>query len=177
MNDKQIAILKSICMGGLAALAIVIGGALSNPFGFDDMLYDSERLGVAIKSALLPALYLALSIGRLAKHRFFNLEDIDSNSLSGDSLRARSLQSQLQNTLEQFVLALMVYLAWAYVMPSDWMSAVPLAATSFVVGRILFHQNYDQGASARALGFALTFYPSVLMLACLTGQMILQRFS
>lgn len=31
----------------------------------------------------------------------------------------------------------------------------------FVVGRLLFWIGYADGAKARALGFALTFYPSV----------------
>jgi uncharacterized membrane protein YecN with MAPEG domain len=34
----------------------------------------------------------------------------------------------------------------------------------FFVGRLLFIRGYADGAPARALGFALTFYPTQLML-------------
>lgn len=34
----------------------------------------------------------------------------------------------------------------------------------FVIGRILFRRGYAKGAAARSFGFALTYYPSLLML-------------
>ena len=49
-------------------------------------------------------------------------------------------------------------------MPASWISVVPVAAVLFVAGRILFARGYSDGAAARSLGFALTFYPSVLMI-------------
>ena len=77
------------------------------------------------------------------------------------------MQSLLQNTLEQSVLALLIYLAWAAVMPSAWLSVVPLAAVSFALGRLLFLAGYASGAPSRALGFTMTFYPSIAMLICI----------
>ena len=77
------------------------------------------------------------------------------------------LQSILQNTLEQAVLAVLVHLIWAVTMPGDWLPAIPAATTLFVVGRMLFWRGYERGAAARAMGFGLTFYPTVLMLAIL----------
>ncbi|WP_242482515.1 MAPEG family protein [Thiocystis violacea] len=74
------------------------------------------------------------------------------------------LQTLLQNTLEQFSIALIAYLSWAVAMPAAWMSVIPLAAMTFAIGRILFFAGYKKGAPSRALGFTLTFYPSVLML-------------
>jgi uncharacterized membrane protein YecN with MAPEG domain len=41
---------------------------------------------------------------------------------------------------------------------------VPMAALLFVVGRISFFAGYAHGAPSRAFGFALTFYPTALML-------------
>ena len=40
----------------------------------------------------------------------------------------------------------------------------PTAGLLFVIGRIAFFAGYARGAPARALGFALTFYPTVLLL-------------
>ena len=46
-----------------------------------------------------------------------------------------------------------------------WRFKWAAAALLFLIGRILFSRGYERGASARAVGFGLTFYPSVLMLA------------
>jgi len=45
------------------------------------------------------------------------------------------------------------------------------AAILFVFGRILFWRGYARGAPARALGFALTFYPTLAMLLTIGGRL------
>ncbi len=176
LTVKQTGVLKGSIAGMAITIAVILYGIWQNPFNFDSALFDSERLGVAIKSALLPALYLVLSIGQVARHRFFHAEDIDGSGLTAGSEQAKILQSLLQNTLEQFLIALVVYLAWAFVMPSHWLSVVPLAATLFVIGRMLFFRNYALGAPARSLGFALTFYPTIVMLIAMIAHIIWNRF-
>jgi hypothetical protein len=74
----------------------------------------------------------------LARHRFFTPADIDGGGLSQGTSEAQLLQSTLQNTLEQAVLALSVHPIWAAAMPRTWQAAVPAAATLFVFGRLLF---------------------------------------
>lgn len=176
-NKKQTGVLKGIVMGITISVSIIIIGAWHNPFFFNESLSEIEQLEIAIKSAFLPVMFLVISIARLAKHRFFSPEDIDGGAgLSADTEHARILQSLLQNTLEQFCIAFAVYLAWAVIMPATWMSVVPLAAIAFAVGRVMFFSGYMKGAPSRALGFALTFYPSVLMLICIIGTFIWQQF-
>lgn len=119
---------------------------------------------------------LAISIGLLAKHRFFTPEDIDGGGRSPGTARAHVLQSTLQNTLEQAVLALGVHSAWAVAMPAAWLGAVPAAVALFVIGRVLFWRGYGKGAAARSFGFALTFYPSVLMLLAIIVYFLLGIF-
>ncbi len=115
---------------------------------------------------------LALSIGLLAKHRFFTPDDIDGSGLTAGTSKAHVLQSVLQNTLEQSVLAIGIHSAWAVVMPVSWQAAVPVAALLFVIGRILFWKSYARGAAARSFGFALTFYPTLLMLFAVAAFMV-----
>ncbi|WP_242450502.1 hypothetical protein [Xanthomonas citri] len=43
-------------------------------------------------------------------------------------------------------------------------AAVPACACAFLLGRVTFFATYSGCAGARALGFALTFYPTVLLL-------------
>jgi uncharacterized membrane protein YecN with MAPEG domain len=103
-------------------------------------------------------------IARLAKHRFFTPEDIHGSALTTGTERARLLQSLLQNTLEQSALAVPVYVAICALGPLRVLSVVPVAAAMFLVGRVFFFAGYAKGAPSRAFGFALTFYPTVILL-------------
>ena len=117
----------------------------------------------------LPVACLLVAIARLARHRFFTPEDLDGSGLTQGTETARILQAILQNTLEQVTLALPIYLLWALTLPSTWQAVIPLNALLFVLGRVLFARGYAHGAPARALGFALTFYPTVAMGLLLVG--------
>ena len=163
---KQRGVLGGMLAGTAISIGLIIFGILLNPFNFQSNLTLLEKSSVLFKSLILLALCLAFSIGRLAKYRFFNPDEIDGRGLRTDSDRAIFLQSLLQNTLEQSVLAAFAYGTWTFVMPSAWLSVVPLAALSFAVGRVLFFAGYRRGAVGRAVGFTMAFYPSVLMLIC-----------
>lgn len=177
LSATQQGVLKGMGLGALvtiilAALCLWQSGVLItsvSSYSISDigMMTVLERLQFAIRWMLLPLSLLMIAIGRMARHRFTSPADIDGGVASNGSVKTRVLQSLLQNTLEQAVLACFVYLIWAAVMPAHYMSAIPLAATAFVLGRILFFSGYQSGASHRAFGFALTFYPSVLMLLVL----------
>lgn len=129
-------------------------------------------LAFSLKWDVAVAFCLAASIGALARHRFFTPEDIDGGGLSPGTAKAHILQSTLQNTLEQTVLAVGVHSAWAVAMPAVWLSAVPAAVALFVIGRVLFWRGYGKGAAARSFGFALTFYPSILMLLAIIVYLV-----
>ena len=153
----------------LLALALAIVAA---PRAF---LPEDENVASAIAHALrwdvLLVLWLAANIAMLARHRFFTPADIDGGGLSDGTPAAKVLQSVLQNTLEQVVLALSAHLVWAATMPWRWQAAIPAAAMLFFLGRALFWRGYSRGAPARALGFALTFYPTVAMVVVAVGYL------
>jgi uncharacterized membrane protein YecN with MAPEG domain len=172
LTQKQAGVMSRIIVGAIISIAIVACGSFLNPFNLDSSLDYVGRLSLAIQCLLLPVIFLVFSIGRLAKHRFFSPEDIDGGGFSDDSEQARLLQSLLQNTLEQFCMASSIYLAWAVVMPGQTLSVIPLSAIAFSLGRVLFFTGLKGGAPSRALGFALTFYPSVVMLICILGYLV-----
>lgn len=159
---------RGVALGIATAFAITVASfaltALLAPFGVpSDTL--ALRLHLFALSALAPAIALTICIGRLASHRFFTPQDIDGSGLTAGTDHAKLLQALLQNTLEQLALALPVYAAWTQLAPRHLLALAPVAATLFLFGRLLFFWGYARGAPGRALGFGLTFYPSVLLLA------------
>jgi len=118
-----------------------------------------ERTALAASASA--SLWLLIGIALLARHRFFTPADIDGGGLSDGTPTAKLLQSLIQNTLEQVMLAVPAYGAWLWLAPEGRRGLVILCAGLFGVGRLLFFLGYRFGASARALGFTLTFYPSV----------------
>jgi MAPEG family len=123
----------------------------------------SSRLKLASLTALSPTAMLLICIARLAKHRFSTPQDIQGSALTEGTKRARLLQSLLQNTLEQNVLVLPIYFASSLFFPVSLLPLVVVATVLFAVGRLLFFIGYAKGAPSRAVGFGLTFYPSVTL--------------
>ena len=169
LTVKQRGVLKGMVVGALTSLVVVVGAILWGPMALSPTATAGERIAFALQADVLVALWLAVSVGLLAKHRFFTPEDIDGGGLSPGSETAKVLQATLQNTLEQTVLAVLVHLGWAILMPVSWISAIPAAVVLFLCGRVLFLRGYRGGAPSRAVGFTLTFYPSVLMLIIMAG--------
>ena len=163
MTDKQKGILKSMLIGMLLSMTMIVVGSFCNILTIDTTEINS-KLTIAFTSLLLPGVSLIISVGRLAKHRFFTPDDIDGGGLTVGTEKAKSLQAIIQNTLEQFCIAIVAYTSWAVIMPNDSLSVIVYASIAFSVGRILFFIRYNNGATARALGFTLTFYPSVIMI-------------
>ena len=159
---------RGVAIGALTALAVTLaalaGAAYWLPLPQSETMLPG-RLRLFTLCSLAPALALAVAIARLARHRFCTPEDIDGSGLSAGSNRAKVLQALLQNTLEQSVLAWPVYGWWALAGPATTLAVVPVAATLFVLGRMLFFARYSRGAAGRAPGFGLTFYPTVVLLA------------
>ena len=172
LTEKQQGVLRGMVAGVIVTL-LVLGLAIgAHPTALIPEPGYAAALAHALKWDVLLVISLTVSIGLLARHRFFTPEDIDGGGLTKGTPQAQILQSTLQNTLEQTVLGLSIHLVWAVAMPPGWQAGVPAAAILFFVGRVLFWRGYVHGASARALGFALTFYPSVAMLVLVAGRLL-----
>jgi len=154
-------------IGMAAAATIMVGFAaivlMLDLFSPDDVTDLNGRLVYCAPLLLVPAFWTILSVGRLARYRFFNPQDIDGAGLSKASEGAKVLQAVLQNTLEQSVIAAIVYVAAGITLPVSWLPLAPTATILFFIGRILFVAGYSSGATSRSVGFALTFYPSVAL--------------
>jgi hypothetical protein len=163
LSDKQLGVLKGMALAMTASVLTIIFGIFLDPFSYTLVENTQGRMDVLGLSIILPTLFLVVSIGRLARFRFFSPDDIDGSALTKASGNAALLQSLLQNTLEQCIIAVFVYTAWCFLMPVYWLSAIPLCSVLFALGRILFFKGYKNGAASRAFGFALTFYPTIVL--------------
>ncbi|MGB3243099.1 MAG: MAPEG family protein [Sulfitobacter sp.] len=115
--------------------------------------------------AMFPAgLVSILMVGRLAQRRFFDDERIDGDpfkSGSGGDIDQRVLT----NTIEQIILALCI---WPLAGGLYGTGVIAALGFNFAVARILFWVGYHISPPLRGLGFAATFYPTVLAaLLCL----------
>ena len=108
-------------MGLIISILMILYGILCNPWSFSASQATDGKLVVLGWSLLIPCLLLIGSIARIAKNRFFSSVDIDSSAATPSSLKLASLQAILQNTLEQTVLAMVVYLLWILMTPSAWL--------------------------------------------------------
>ena len=135
------------------------------------------RLEIWFACAVSACLWLLISVGRLANHRFFSPADIDGAGLTEGTARAKLLQSLIQNTLEQALLAVAAWGAWLFLAPEGRRGLVIVCAILFSLGRLLFFALYARGAAGRALGFALTFYPTVGLYLFLLPAVIARLFA
>lgn len=163
LSDKQKGVARGLG-GAIAATLAAYGLALwlagDRLSAFDTL---EGRLRLLAFSVLPLLVFFCISIGALARHRFFSAEDIDGSGLTVGTATAHQLQAVLQNTLEQTVLAAMAYLIFALMAPASWLILAPVGAGLFLVGRILFWRGYGTGAPGRAFGFALTFYSTIFI--------------
>ena len=167
MTEKQGGVLAGMTVAMLITAATIIAGLRLQPAALLPHGAFPETLAAALRWDVLVVACLAACIANLARHRFFTPEDIDGGGLVPGTKQAHVLQAILQNTLEQVVLAVGVHSLWAVVMPPASQAVIPLAAILFVVGRVVFAFGYSAGAPARALGFGLTFYPTMVLLVML----------
>ena len=165
LTDKQKGVIRGVIPAVILTIVVLVGGSLVFPSSVLPADEPGARLAWALRWALLPALALIVSVARVGNQRFYSAEDIDGAGLTEGTRQVRILRAVLQNTLEQAVLAVAVYLIWASSMPLRWLGAIPAASLLFVTGRVLFSLGYDRGAPGRATGFGLTMYPTAAMLA------------
>jgi len=177
LSAKQRGVLRGMMTGVVVTVTVLAAAIIAHPPALTPPPGATAALTQALRWDVLLALCLMMNIGLLARHRFFTPADIDGGGLSRGTAKAQVLQAVLQNTLEQTVLGVAAHLVWAAATPRTWQAAIPAAAVLFVIGRALFWRGYAQGAPARALGFALTFYPSAALLLVAFAWLVRAIFS
>nr|WP_277998390.1 MAPEG family protein [Sphingomonas liriopis] len=148
--------MRGMAIGMVVTIAaVVVGLARSHAATLEARL---TTFGIA---ALVLGLWIAVSVGSVARARFLSAAAIGGGD--GVDPRVDAANAVLRNTIEQALLAGFAYAALVLV-DDHAREPVALFVACFSAGRLLFWSGYRDGAAARSLGFALTFYPSVAAL-------------
>ena len=75
------------------------------------------------------------------------------------------------NTVEQFIIFLVALAGVALYLPLEEAHSIPLLTSLFLMGRGLFWYGYHKNPYLRALGFGITFYPTIGVYAWLLVRM------
>ena len=150
---------KEVFWGMSLAVALTLIALLA-AYYFSVTGLDRMRLSAPAASAFV-ALVLVFCIAGIARKRFFQAEAIGGAAYDAPGNDLRVDKAILQNTLEQVVLAVAAYKGLAVIAPGLGPVLLPALVILFLLGRILFMLGYRKGAGHRALGFGLTFYPTV----------------
>lgn len=120
----------------------------------------AEAVGFA---ALLAGATQLAGVGWAARLRFF-VSNIDGAPPEPGSALDITLR-YVSNTTEQVVLFVLGCLALAAIDGAVAIRLLPVMAVWFVIARALFFAGYRVGPVWRALGFAATFHPTVVLYA------------
>jgi MAPEG family len=126
------------------------------------------RFEYALKCEVFAALCLLAGVGLIANRRFFIADAIEGDPAQSIEIDRR----YVQNTLEQLVLAIVAHLALVTVVAPESIRAVAVLVMLFVIGRVTFWFGYHHSGSARAFGFATTFYPTVAVYVLLVYRFV-----
>jgi hypothetical protein len=77
-----------------------------------------------------------------------------------------------QNTLEQVVLAVIAWVGLAFTLAPERLGILPVLASLFGVGRLLFWVGYQIAPIARAIGFGLTAVPTAVAMLWLAWRAV-----
>ena len=160
--EERAFVIRGIIAGSLLSVLIFSLGMCSFTPGTEQEFPSSlEKLVFTLRCQSVSIFTFIFGIGRIASLRFTTA--IDPTSGKGEKLIEVDVR-YLQNTLEQFLLSFVGQLILStYLSASALPRVVPTLGALFVLGRLFFYIGYTKSAVHRAAGFAMTFYPNVLV--------------
>lgn len=168
MHRKRLLVLGGIVVAVIACLAAWRLGLGRGPQVDPG---TAERLALAARWMLVPALTLMAGIGATAGQRFVFKDLIDGGEGAAGSAFDIT-QRYNRNTLEQTALAAVAWTGLALTLKPENLSLIPALATLFGVGRAAFWIGYLAAPWARAAGMAMTFYPTGVALVWLAVRAV-----
>lgn len=82
LTSKQVGVLNRMALAMFTAIFVILSAIILDPFNYAQVSLLEDRATVLGLSLILPTMMLIVSIGRLAKFRFFSQDDIDGSGLT-----------------------------------------------------------------------------------------------
>lgn len=120
----------------------------------------AARLAYAVQWLLVPGLTLLAGVFGASRRGFYADAIEGTRTPSSHSLEINLRYNQ--NTVEQTVLAAIVWCALSQALPHDDLVLIPTMAALFFVGRLTFWIGYALHPMARTFGMTLTAVPTIL---------------
>jgi len=162
-RHEQMRIMRNL---GIAFLfcGVLLGGA--QLFLQDLIAFPGEdlegRLTFLAGANLLLILWIIIGVGMVSRGRRHSREDIAGSAYARPGPKIALAAAFLQNTLEQAIIAVVVFSALVMLAGAVAIPFVAVSVLLFGVGRIAFLRGYPKGAGARAFGMGVTMIPTLM---------------
>jgi uncharacterized MAPEG superfamily protein len=166
LTRAQRSVVLQLASGATASLVAVAGAYFYLPFSVPSPASPGDRVAFALRWDAVAALALVLGVLRIVRERFTSPERLDGSPPTPGERRFEIDRRYLQNTLEQFVLAVIAHAALAAQLTGDALRLVPILATWFLLARIAYLAGYHRDPLARGFGWAATWLPTLAILLC-----------
>ena len=146
----------------LLAAAVLAAGWIWLPpelVGLGDSAAAGDGIGYALRWELPVFLWLAGCVGAVSQGRFWAAADRKGSAYGGPTTAIAVRAANLQNTLEQTVLAVGGHLILAELLRGPELVLIPLLVFLYLLGRMAFAAGYAINPIARGFGMALTGAP------------------
>lgn len=160
-QDEKLTVLKGIFASWLVSILFIsISYRAISHLEFFSELTAQKSCALAL---LLAALSLALGIGWAARTRHLSSHIDGTAPKSGEPLDITL--RYITNTSEQLLLFAAVCLALTFIAPDFARRLLPVMGVWFLIARLIFWAGYKNHPLKRAIGFAATFHPTLVLMA------------
>lgn len=162
LDQEQRSIVRQSGAAVLLAAAVLAAGWLWLPpelVGLGDGATAADRIEFALRWDLPIFLWLAGCVGAVSQGRFWTAADRKGSAYGRPGTAIAVRAANLQNTLEQTVLAVGGHLILAGLLRGTELVLIPLLVFLYLMGRITFAAGYAISPIARGFGMALTGGP------------------
>ena len=160
-HNEKLAVLKDILASWVISIIFIsISYRASFHVKFFNELTSQKSCALAL---LLAALSLALGIGWAARTRHLKSNIDGSAPKFGEPLEITL--RYVSNTYEQLLLFALACIALNFIAPETAVRLLPVMGLWFMIARIIFWAGYKTHPLKRAIGFAATFHPTLVLMA------------
>lgn len=154
-------LLIQLLLSVTTTIVIFYGGYYYCPFipvpSSDDF---SDKLVYSLRCSFAPVVLLVVAIAMVG---FGRVRNLSINPLAGYDRLVAVQKNYLTNTVEQIITFCLLTLVLITYLTGEEMRLVPLYATAFVVGRVIFRIGYGIHPNHRAWGVWINFLSNYLI--------------